>query len=373
MKTLDQRRGTAHQAPESGVLVEGAAPAAPLLTSAVEALQERPRRRVALPKPPHRLQFGWLRVGLLLVCAGAGASNLVLPQNGWVSWRVDAVEGARDWCCFSSDQPGGRAAICDLDSRNSNYSSDSESPPVAQVQLYARMKDGEVERVRAYGPDCPVKAQGTITDLGSVSNDASARWLATQLAGRSERFSDALAALAMHGGATAEDELARMASTVGEGERRKDALFWLGHARGEAGVRRIEPLLLSDPDPQIRQQAAFAISQSSSTRRGDLVLRQARTDSDDEVRSQAWFWLAQSGDPRAEGELRTALRTEKSQKVRHQAIFALSQLPDERGVPALISVIEDRQLPIEDRKQALFWLGHSETDAAIAYLDRVLR
>jgi hypothetical protein len=319
------------------------------------------------------LQFGWLRAGLLLVCAGASASDLVLPKDGWVSWRVDAVEGAQDWCCFSGDQPGGRGPVCDLDSRNSNYGSRDSSPSITHVQLYARMKDGEVERVRAYGPNCPVRAQGTIADLGSVSTDASARWLTMQLASRKERFSDALAALAMHAGATAEDELARMASGAAEGERRMDAVFWLGHARGEAGVRRIEPLLTADPDPEIRQQAAFAISQSSSTRRGDLLLRQAQTDVAEQVRSQAWFWLAQGGDARAENEVRAAMRAEKSQQVRHQAIFALSQLPDGRGVPALISVIEDRELLIEDRKQALFWLGHSEADAAIAYLDRVLR
>lgn len=365
---------TDHGAREGSKLVEGAAPAAPRMTSPpVESPQERPRRRAALPKAGHRLRFGWLRVGLLLVCAGATAGDLMLPENGWVSWRVDAVAGAPDWCCSGGDQPGGRAPVCDLDSRTSNYSSHDGSPSITQVQLYVRMKDGQVERVRAYGPNCPVKAQDQITDLGAVDTDASARWLTTQLADRSERFSDALAALAMHAGSTAEDELARVANTAGEGERRKDALFWLGHARGEAGVRRIEPLLVSDPDPQIRQQAAFAISQSSSARRGDLLLHQARTDNAKEVRSQAWFWLAQSGDARAETELRGALRAEQSQQVRHQAIFALSQLPDERGVPALIGVIEDRELPIEDRKQALFWLGHSETDAAIAYLDRVLR
>lgn len=331
-------------------------------------------REAQRPGKAGRLQFGWLRAGLLLVCAGASASDFVLPKDGWVSWRVDAVEGAQDWCCFSGDQRGGRAPICDLDSRNSNYSSSDSSPSVTHVQLYARMKDGEVERVRAYGPNCPVRAQGTITDLGTVSTDASAHWLTTQLARRKdERSSDALAALAMHAGSTAEDELARMAGAANEGERRKDALFWLGHARGEAGVRRIEPMLVSDPDPEIRQQAAFAVSQSSSTRRGDLVLRQAKTDRDEDVRSQAWFWLVQSGDARAESELTTALRAEKSQQVRHQAIFALSQLPDGRGIPALIKVIEDRKLVIEDRKQALFWLGQSENDEAIAYLDRVLK
>lgn len=330
-------------------------------------------RRVALRKAPHRLQFGWLRIGLLLICSGAVASDLVLPKDGWVSWRVAAVEGTQEWCCFGGAPDGARAQACDLDGRNRSYGSSDDAPAVSHVQVYARMRGGEVERIRAYGPSCPVKAQGAITHLGDVDADASARWLTAQLAGREERFSDALAALAMHAGTTAEDELARMAGAPGEGERRKDALFWLGHARGEAGVRRIEPLLVGDPDPQIRQHAAFAISQGTSARRGDLVLQQARTDQDREVRSQAWFWLAQSGDARAEAELRKALRDEKSREVRHQAIFALSQLPDERGVPALIAVVEDRGLPIEDRKQALFWLGHSETDAAIAYLDRVLR
>jgi len=344
MKALDQERGTGHAAGEA-----------------------KPKSRSG------RLQLGWLRAGLLLVCAGATASDLVLPKDGWVSWRVDAVDGAKDWCCFGGDQPGARAPVCDLDSQSSNFGTRDSSPPVTHVQLYVRMKDGEVERVRAYGPNCPVKARGTITDLGSVDTNASARWLTAQLASTKAHSTDALAALALHAGATAEDELARMASTAGESERRKDALFWLGHARGEAGVRRIEPLLLSDPDPEIREQAAFAISQSSSTRRGDLVLRQAKTDSDDEVRSQAWFWLAQSGDARVEREVGAALRAEKSQEVRHQAIFALSQLPDGRGVAALIGVIEDRALAIDDRKQALFWLGHSENDEAIAYLDRVLR
>lgn len=371
MSTGDEKRGT-------GVRCGRASPEPMQSIGSTESPAAAPAGRIGAREAKRagksgRLQFGWLRVGLLLVCAGATASDLVLPKDGWVSWQVNAVDGASDWCCFSGDQPGGRAPICDLDSRNSNYGSRDSSPPITQVQVYARMKDGEVERVRAYGPNCPVKAQGTITDLGTVDSDASARWLTTQLDGRKERFSDALAALAMHAGTTAEDQLTRLASTAGDGERRKDALFWLGHARGEAGVRRIEPMLVSDPDPEIRQQAAFAVSQSSSTRRGELVLRQAKTDRDEDVRSQAWFWLVQSGDARAESELTTALRAERSQQVRHQAIFALSQLPDERGVPALITVIEDRKLPIEDRKQALFWLGHNETDAAVAYLDRVLR
>lgn len=317
------------------------------------------------------LRFGWWRAALLLVCAGAGASEFALPKDGWVSWRVDAVAGTPDWCCFSPDQPGAQRQACNLDQRNNSFGSDGESR-TDEVVVYALMQDGQATRVRAYGPACPVRAASAIADLGKLDSDASARWLATLTVG-TRGDSEALAALAAHAGTVAEDTLAAIATDAGAGKRRLDALFWLGHARGEAGVRRIEPLLSSDPDPKVREHAAFAVSQSGVARRGELLVRQAREDASPTVRSQAWFWLAQSGDARAEGELRTALRAEKSEQVRHQAIFALSQLPDGRGVPALIAVIEDRALAIDDRKQALFWLGHSESGEALAYLDRVLR
>lgn len=319
-----------------------------------------------------RLHFGWLRAALLLVCAGATASEFALPRDGWVSWTVTAVEGAPEWCCHSLEGPAGAAVACDLDGRRGNYTSDGERSSET-LKVYALMQDGQATRVRAYGPSCPVRAGTPITQLGALDTDASARWLAGQVPAGDERFSEALGALALHAGSVAEDALARIATDPGAGERRKDAVFWLGHARGEAGVRRIEPLLTGDPDPKMREHAAFAVSQSGVARRGDLLLRQAKDDEAESVRSQAWFWLAQSGDARTEDEVRAALRREASEAVRQQAIFALSQLPGGRGVPALIAVIEDRGLPMEDRKQALFWLGQSESDSALAYLDRVLR
>ena len=320
----------------------------------------------------HRFQFGWLRGALLLVCAGATASEFALPRDGWVSWTVTAVEGAPEWCCHSLEGPAGAAVACDLDSRRGNYTSDGERSSET-LKVYALMRDGQATRVRAYGPSCPVRAGTPITQLGALDTDASARWLAGQMPAGDERFSETLGALALHAGSVAEDALARIATDPGAGARRKDAVFWLGHARGEAGVRRIEPLLTGDPDAEVREHAAFAVSQSGVARRGDLLLRQAKDDEAESVRSQAWFWLAQTGDARTEDEVRAALHREASESVRHQAIFALSQLPGGRGVPALIAVIEDRGLPMEDRKQALFWLGQSESDAALAYLDRVLR
>ncbi len=320
----------------------------------------------------HRFQIGWLRAALLLVCAGATASEFALPRDGWVSWTVDAVDGAPEWCCHGLDGPAGATVECDLDSRRGNYTSDGERH-TGTLKVYALMQGGQATRVRAYGPNCPVRADTPITRLGTLDTDASARWLAGQMPAGGERFSETLGALALHAGSVAEDALAGIATDPGAGARRKDAVFWLGHARGEAGVRRIEPLLTDDPDPEVREHAAFAVSQSGVARRGELLLRQAKGDKAESVRSQAWFWLAQTGDARTEDEVRAALRQEKSRSVRHQAIFALSQLQGGRGVSALIAVVEDRALPMDERKRALFWLGNSESDAALAYLDRVLR
>lgn len=42
------------------------------------------------------------------------------------------------------------------------------------------------------------------------------------------------------------------------------------------------------------------------------------------------------------------------------------------GVNALVEVVENRKLPMELREQALFWMAHSESDAAFDYIDRLL-
>ena len=74
----------------------------------------------------------------------------------------------------------------------------------------------------------------------------------------------------------------------------------------------------------------------------------------------------------AEGAIAAALRRETDGGVREQAIFALSQLPDERATRALIRVAEDKSLPREERKRAVFWLSQSDSSAAQSYLEEVL-
>ena len=247
-------------------------------------------------------------VALLFAWIGghAGSAELNLPADGWASWRVPAVAGAPDWCCFGDRADQRR--VCDLDARHGSYGTNSDDAPADHTIIYARFKAGQLERLRAYGPTCRVQTTQAVADLGDVDVDTSARWLATQLAGGNGHGSDVLAALATHAGAVAQGELVRIARSDSVRDNRKDALFW----------------------------------------------------------------LAQVGDAQAESAIRAALKAEPSNEVRHHAVFALSLLPDERSVKALIALLEDRSLPLEDRKQALFWLGQSEDAAAQAYLAQVL-
>lgn len=142
---------------------------------------------------------------------------------------------------------------------------------------------------------------------------------------------------------------------------------------GELPARKVATsVMFNDQDPQLRQHASFAITQSKSPRITQDLIRLGNSDKDGEVRAQAWFWLAQTGAQGSEDAIITALKKDNDEHVREQAIFALSQLPDERATRALIAAAEDRSLSSEQRKRAVFWLAQSESPGAQTYLEKVL-
>ncbi len=83
-------------------------------------------------------------------------------------------------------------------------------------------------------------------------------------------------------------------------ETRKQAVFWLGQAAGDAATRGLDSLL-ADPrgDRAIQEQAVFALSQRPKDEGVPALMRVARTHPDPVIRKKAIFWLGQSGDPRA--------------------------------------------------------------------------
>jgi hypothetical protein len=92
-----------------------------------------------------------------------------------------------------------------------------------------------------------------------------------------------------------------------------------------------------------------------------------------ETRRQAVFWLSQaSGDAATRGLDSIVVDDRGDLEVREHAVFALSQRPAEEGVPALIRVARTSPHP-ELRRKALFWLGQSEDPRALALFEELLR
>jgi len=81
---------------------------------------------------------------------------------------------------------------------------------------------------------------------------------------------------------------------------RRQAVFWLGQAAGDAATRGLADLVDDrGVDREVKEQAVFALSQQRGDAAVPLLIRIARTHPDREVRRKALFWLGQSDDPRA--------------------------------------------------------------------------
>ncbi len=310
----------------------------------------------------------------------AFSAELTLPRDGWASWQVAAVEGAPDWCCWSSSKNLRNAprTSCRLDDDRHSHGSRDDATTDA-VRVYARSAGGKIDRLRVLSATCPVEAATPIQELGTVADDDSARWL-IDLAQRNDtgavkrdRISeDLFAALAINRGDRARDALSAIARNDVREEPRKQAIFWLALLRGREGADITASVMFNDKDADVREHAAFAITQSKQPRVAADLIRLGNTDKDGDVRAQAWFWLAQTGAPDAEQAIVAALKKETDEDAREQTIFALSQLPDERAARVLITAAEDRSLPRELRKRAVFWLSQSDSDSAQAFLEQVL-
>lgn len=313
------------------------------------------------------------RVTLLMAALLLPATSLLaLPDgDGWHRWSVAGLAGAKAGCCHQAD----RVSPCRLpqgDGQGHGYIADDSLATGGDVILYARSDSGRLVELLALSEQCPVEVgQVEVRDHGRLDADRSARWLGEQRQ-NGARLNDRIHhALALHAGAAA-DTLLRQAVEPGQqASDRRSALFWLGQTRAATA----EALLLAalrDTDPKFRQHAAFVVSQTELASAFDALVSQGRSDKSARVRSQAWFWLAQQGKPAAEAALSSALTNESSRRVREQIVFALSQLPEARGSQALIALLQRPHADPELRKQALFWLAHSEDPAAWDYLETVL-
>jgi hypothetical protein len=185
----------------------------------------------------------------------------------------------------------------------SNADDDYDYPcEYGPVRVRLAMSDGQVSRIRvSVGGRLRENAVQAV-DLGLVSTREAASYL-LDLArrSRSRAGGEAIFAVTLADSVTPWPDMLRIArdESVRE-ETRKQSVFWLGQAAGDAATQGLSELAEDDDeDQEVRESAVFALSQLSDDEGVPVLIRIARSNKDPKIRRTALFWLGQSDDPRA--------------------------------------------------------------------------
>jgi hypothetical protein len=310
----------------------------------------------------------------------------------WVGWTAPMVAGGHQMCCtlepyrratvhgsglLDLDRTVARSGECRLEDESHWVLNldDQEARDEGQFVVLVRLESGEVDRVRTSSPRCTLKTGGLDFHwLTGVVAQESVRTLAG-LARESvdeERVADpALVAVALHRHAAADEALESIATGRYPASLRKEAVFWLGMARGAFGSQVLRRMAADERDEEVRREVPFGLAESREEEALDILIRMARQDHSSEVRKEALFWMAQKAGERVAGVLTEAIENDPETRVKKAAVFALADLPDQEGVPLLIDLVRTNKNPVI-RREAMFWLGESEDPRALAFIEEIL-
>ena len=302
----------------------------------------------------------------------------------WAGYSVDQVAGEHGVCCDNNWNEGS-CGTCRLERENGGTSGTRHAGGTVKLEgarrlivLY-RLEAKQVGRIRVASEDCTLDAGGLpFVWLTGVKAGESVAFLETyargaEFEGRGEHRlgHEALTAIALHADASADRALESFVKPEQREELRRQAAFWMGAARGKAGLNALQKMAKTDPSPDVRAHVAFALSVSQEAGAIEEMIRMAHDDTSTHVRGQALFWLAQKAGKKAVGTISGAIEDDPDTEVKKKAVFALSQLPRDEGVPKLIEVAQKNRNP-EVRKQAMFWLGQSNDPRALQFFEKVL-
>jgi len=327
----------------------------------------------------------------------AGGSNLGTTMKGivatadspmWIGYAVAGVPGEHGDCCgnYREGKNGHSSGVWHLEKEHGSGGRSWQGKKDAQLEagnqlwILYRADKRRIERIRLLSNQCQLDAGGLrLIWLTEVKSEESVAFLSEfvqggEISGGDENQigEEALTAIAFDGAAAADKALEKFSSRGEPEELRKRSSFWMGAARGAAGLAQLEKMAKTDPSSDVRTQVSFALFVSKEPGATEAMIQMARDDGSPHVRGQALFWLAQKAGRKAENAIAGAIRNDPDTEVKKKALFALSQMPKDEGVPKLIEVAEKNKNP-EVQKQAMFWLGQSEDPRALAFFERVLR
>jgi hypothetical protein len=170
------------------------------------------------------------------------------------------------------------------------------------VRVSLRIQGGRIADSDTYVGGRWRTGSGRVTDLGTVpAREAADALLALAVRAGDDDGGELITAATLADSAVVWPELLRIArdKQVAE-ETRRQSVFWLGQAAGEAAARGLDSIVEQgdDEDLEIRKHAVFALSQRPAEEGVPVLIRIARTHRHPELRKQALFWLGQSEDPR---------------------------------------------------------------------------
>jgi hypothetical protein len=311
--------------------------------------------------------------------------GIVAAQSApaWIGYSVPMIAGEHQMCCWNNNVMCG----CSLEPRNGDQSFTVSNNQTVKLEgprelvVLFRVESHQTGKIRTFTPECNLDAGGLpFIWLTGVTPPESIHLLLAMAkdtaAGTHEqmRKSDgATAAIAMHADPSADQALDELVAQSQPEQVRRQAIFWLGNSRGQRGFEIVSRVVREDPSDKIREHAVFALTQNKDARALEVVASVAHNDKSPHVRGQALFWLAQrAGQKIAESAINDAIANDPETEVKKKAVFALTQIPGGDGVPLLIQVVRNNRNP-EVRKQAMFWLGQSKDDRALAFIEELLK
>ncbi|HUF22664.1 MAG TPA: HEAT repeat domain-containing protein [Vicinamibacterales bacterium] len=314
-------------------------------------------------------------------------------EPSWVAWKVPAVEGRGQGCCWYSNN-NTHWYGCGVEPATPGAAAARPQQPTGPVPLEAgttllvmarvvsqpggSAAGGNVERVRTFGDDCPIDAGGrTIRFLEQVSPDASVSWLRGYITAslaaepKSSAYNNALSAIANTAGPAADAALDHFAAASQPSNVRRQAAFWIGQTRGSAGFAKLKSMLARETAADVRRTIIQAMSQSRQFEAVPTLLDIAKNDPDPANRGEALTWLARNAGQKVTADITAAIANDPDTKVQERAVQALSHLPKDEGVPALIQVARTHK-NAKVRERAMFWLGQSKDPRATKFFEEIL-
>ena len=192
---------------------------------------------------PTRVMLVALFVAVFVYVERARAAIQAFDDEGWYTWRVEAVDDSTRCCGTWS---GGRLVSrgCNLDTDKA-VAGCGDLAPSDEVQVYVRVERGEVTSIRAFSPSCPIETASAMRDLGRIDNADSVTRLGDYVSPLSELNDEALAAIAAHAGPEAFTYLRNTIRDQRDPDIREKALFWLVQSDTDEAFDFVESVITS--------------------------------------------------------------------------------------------------------------------------------